>query len=238
MGPVETVDHGDGPLVLTCEHATNHLPDGWHWGPDAWLSETHWAWDPGAAVVTRELALRFGSRAVLAGFSRLVVDPNRPLDSDTLIRRDADGQVITLNASVDEAGLRARIDGFWRPFHDTVDRVVGGSSAPVVLSVHSFTPVYEGHVRDVQIGVLYDREEALGTVLADRLSGSWVTRHNEPWSGRGGLMYSPDRHATAHGRRALEIELRQDLLADPRVLPRLVDDVEAGIRRVLTALGR
>ncbi len=206
------------PLVLTCEHASEALPSGFAWPPeDLWLCGTHWAFDLGAAALTRELAEQLGAGAVLAGFSRLVVDPNRPLDSDTLVRSLAEGRTIAMNAHVDEASLAGRLV-CWHAYHAALDSLFAVSRAPLALSLHSFTPVYEGRVRTVEIGVLFDREEALAIELHERfLNAGFAARLNEPYSGREGLIYSVSSHASVSGRRALELEVRQDLALDSRV---------------------
>lgn len=229
--PVELIDEGAaGPIVLTCEHASNRLPDGWGWGEDAWLAPTHWAWDPGAAAFTAALARRFQARAALASFSRLVIDPNRPLDSETLIRVEAEGRRVGLNHGLGPTDRHERVERCWTPFHAAADRVVASSPASLLVSIHSFTPVYEGQVREVELGVLFDEDEALAHRLIAELSPSgFAVRANEPYSGRGGLMYSASKHARAHGKAALELELRQDLLADPAGFARLLDAVERGL---------
>ncbi len=208
---------GDGPVVLTCEHASVAMPAPWVWPvADRWLVGTHWSYDPGAADLTRRLAEIAGWPAVMSRFSRLLVDPNRPLHDPTLFRAQAEGRVIHLNAGVSPADRERRIERFWAPYHEVADRVVGGSAAEVVCGVHSFTPVYEGHRREVEVGVLFNDDEDLARrVATPLLDAGYHVRLNEPWSGRDGLIYGPERHARAHGRLALEIEVRQDLAADP-----------------------
>jgi len=211
------------PLVLTCEHGSEALPLGFALeGGDAWLRGTHWAFDLGAAELTRELAERLGAGAVVAGFSRLVVDPNRPLDSDTLVRDVAEGRTIAMNDDVDAGSLERRL-ALWRAYHVALDRLFLASRAPLALSVHSFTPVYEGAVREVEVGVLFDREEALAAELCARFrEAGFEARLNEPYSGKLGLIYSVSAHAAVSGRRALELELRQDLAVRPEVRARVV----------------
>ncbi len=223
MSVVETIAERDAqaPLLLSCEHASQALP-GWSLpDEDHWLVGTHWAYDLGAAELTRELAELTGAAAVLAGFSRLVVDPNRPLDSPTLFRDRAEGRSIAFNRALDDAERERRI-GCWRAYHEALDRMFATSRAPLALSLHTFTPLYEGASRSMEIGVLFDREEALAAELHRRLSAAgFAARLNEPYSGREGLIYAVDRHATDHGRRALELELRQDLSVDPAVRRRI-----------------
>lgn len=236
MSPFRRIEAADPkvPLVLSCEHASNELPAPWRWpDADARLVDDHWAWDPGAAALTTALAARLGVPAVLAGFTRLLVDPNRPLDSETLFRTHADGEPVRINAAIDDAERERRISGWYQPYHQAFDDMVVAHPGFDVLSLHSFTPVYEGDVREVQLGVLWDADVALGETflrhLADTHDG---VRANEPYSGRNGLMYSPQHHATQRGRRAVELEVRNDLLATADGVARVATVVEQVIRAV------
>lgn len=211
------------PLMLTCEHASAKLPAPYAWPRgDAWLAHTHWAVDLGAADLTRELAEAMGASAVLCGFSRLLIDPNRPLGSPTSIRMRAEGRTIELNASVDAVERRRRV-AYWEGYHHGAESAARDSEAPVLFAVHSFTPVYEGQQRELSIGVLFDHEEAAAERLARWLEPLGPVRLNEPYSGRDGLIYSAQRHADASGKRPLEIEVRQDLAAEPRFRAELIE---------------
>ncbi|MCA9570745.1 MAG: N-formylglutamate amidohydrolase [Myxococcales bacterium] len=226
----EVFRSGDGTsdVVFTCEHASDHLPR--PWGDDAWLRPTHWAVDLGIAPFTRELIERLGSRGVFAGFSRLLIDANRPLYSRTLFRDEAEGRPVHLNHELDDEERLARILGWWQPFHDAADAMLAEAPAKILLSMHSFTPVYEGHVREVEIGVLFDDEEELAHRIAALLQPSgYAVRLNEPYTGKGGMMFSCYKHAHDHGLRGIELELRQDLLADPVHYARLLGIVHEAI---------
>lgn len=211
--------------MISCEHAYARLPRGWTWpAEDRHVVESHWAYDIGAAELCHDLAQASGAPAVLAGFSRLLIDPNRPLDSATLFRGETDGVPLQLNASID-GDERARRVAYWEAYHDEVDRVLALSPARVLLAVHTFTPEYEGQKREVQLGVLFDKEQSLAEVMAQQLAGELdiEVRLNEPYSGKRGLIYSADLHAERNARRALEIEVRQDLAVDVAFRARLVD---------------
>ena len=200
-------------LAITCEHASERLPDPWGWPEqDLWLAGTHWAYDIGAAALAQRLAEMMSAPAVLSRFSRILADPNRPESSPELFRKRAEGRVIALNQTIDDREQRLAL---WRAYHDAADRMLRNCQAPVAFAVHSFTPEYEGEKRDIEIGVLFDRDEAPARRLADHLrTFAKDVRLNEPYSGKRGLAYSVDRHARAHGRAALEIEVRQDLCGD------------------------
>jgi predicted N-formylglutamate amidohydrolase len=218
--------NGAPSLLLTCEHASERLPSPWSWpAEDAWLVGTHWAYDLGAADLARELSAAESVVAVLSRFSRLLVDPNRPEHAPDLFRRTAEGRMVALNAHVHEKDKERRMAMF-HAFHDAVDREVARSTASVLLAVHTFTPIYEGKPRAVEVGVLFDREEALAERLRAALDEQgFRVEMNEPYSGKQGLMYSVERHAQKHGRRAVELEVRQDLAVDPRARARVIDAV-------------
>jgi predicted N-formylglutamate amidohydrolase len=225
---ISSFDEPDPRLLLTCEHASERFPAPFTWpAGDASLRGTHWAFDLGAEDLCRDLARAFLSTAILARFSRLIADPNRPEDAADLFRKVADGRPVHLNAAITATERRARMK-LWTRYHDAVDVEVRNSTAPLLLSVHTFTPVYEGTRRTLEVGVLFDDDSELAVALRDALRESaFLTELNEPYSGREGLMYAVDRHAKAHGRRAIEIEVRQDLACD------------AGARRrVVAAIGR
>lgn len=208
----------DARVLVTCEHATQRMPLGWEWPDrDRRLIDTHWAFDLGAAEMARDFAAAMGAVAILSRFSRLLVDPNRPEDSPTLFRELAEGEPVVLNTTLlDETERRARIERLLRPYHAAVDRELSASRAEMVVAIHTFTPVYEGQPRSLEVGVLYDRDEALAEQVAEVLVQRGLKAElNEPYSGKDGLMYAADRHAHAHGRRSVEFEVRQDLATDP-----------------------
>ncbi len=230
---------GNSPVVLTCEHATNRLPSDWDWHDDDHrLVHDHWAYDLGIGDLTRRVAHALGSSAVLSRFSRLLIDPNRPLDSATLFRDTADGEPVRLNVDLDDRDRRLRIDDYYTPFHETIDRVVHANPGPLMVSLHSFTPNYEGgSTRPMEIGVLFDHDEALARSVAPVFEQrGFKTALNEPYTGKNGLMYSVQSHASRAGRAALELEIRQDLATDPRQQDRLVEAIVAMTEDALSKL--
>ncbi len=235
--PVEWIP-GSGSVLLTCEHASQRMPEGYRWPEaDGHLLGTHWAYDLGAADLTRELAAALGAPAVLSRFSRLLADPNRPEDSETLFRAQAEGLPVALNTQF-EGGVHPeekerRLVELYRPYHRAVDRLMAESEATVAFSVHSFTPLYEGQRRALEVGILFDTEEKGSLVLVDALQqAGYVAAANEPYSGKLGLMYCVEHHGLRHGKRPIEIEVRQDLAEDAVARARLLKVLAPALQRI------
>ena len=217
---------GNARVLLICEHASNRLPAPWVWPEaDRWLVNSHWAIDLGIAAITKALADELGATAVLSRFSRLLVDPNRKPGSPDLFRTVADGRDVALNQDLSADEQAERIGRLYQPYHDVIDELMRASDGCFLLSMHSFTPVYEGAPpRWMDVGILFDDEDALAARVAPLVKGHGLTTAlNEPYTGKGGMMYAAQSHADRHRWRALEIEVRQDRATNPSYRPRIVD---------------
>ena len=215
----------EGGVFVTCEHASERMPEPWSW-PDAdrRLLGTHWASDLGAADLAREYAAETRTVAVLSRFSRLLCDPNRGELEPSLFRDVAERAPVHLNREISPSDRERRLHHYHRPFRAAVAREIDRHQGlHTLLSVHSFTPLYEGQPRWLEIGVLFDREEELGEQLVSAFArAGFHTRPNEPYSGKDGLIHSAALHADRVGIRAVELEVRQDLAVDPAFRARLL----------------
>lgn len=210
-----------GRWLVTCDHASNAVPDwvgGGTLGLPAEEMARHIAHDPGAAGVTRALAAALDSPALLSTFSRLVIDPNRGEDDPTLLMRLYDGTVIPGNRHSDAAELGQRLDRLYRPYHAAYARLAARRADTVICAIHSFTPQLRGRPpRPWHVGVLHSHRDsrlALPLIARLRAEPDLCVGDNEPYSGHlpGDAI---DRHALAHGRPNVLVELRQDLIATP-----------------------
>lgn len=226
-----TFGDGSAGIVMTCEHASERVPEefareaGFEWPEhDRWLRGTHWAYDLGAEAIALEHAALVGARLVCARFSRLLVDPNRPTSSDTLFRDVAEGRAISMNSDLSERARALRMERLYAPFHAAVDRAVAASTgAEIVFAVHTFTNEYEGQRRSLEVGILFDREDALAARVIEGIrAAGFDVAANEPWSGKAGLIHVASHHGDRYGKRALELEVRQDLAENPAFRARLV----------------
>jgi predicted N-formylglutamate amidohydrolase len=218
--PVETIPGNPGAgVLLICDHATNEMPAAYG---DLGLScpdlDRHIAWDIGAAEVTRRLAGRLGAPAVLTRFSRLLIDPNRGQDDPTLVMRLSDGRVIPGNACADAAEIAKRCRLYWQPYRRAVsaeiEAMMAQGTIPVLLSLHSFTPIWKGTERPWPVGILWDSDARLARPLIEALTATGLlVGDNEPYDGalQGDTL---DTEATRRGLAGCLIEIRQDLIAE------------------------
>jgi predicted N-formylglutamate amidohydrolase len=202
------------PLLFVCDHASRALPPAYGTlGLDEQLLATHIGWDIGAGAVTRTLAAAYGAAAVLGRWSRLLIDLNRGPDDPTLVMRLSDGSPVPGNAHVDAEEIAHRLAMFHAPYHAAIAGQTARLGAKAVLvSVHSFTPVWKTVPRPWEVGVLYDRDTRLAAPLMEELAkAGFMVGDNEPYHGAldGDTL---NRHGTAKGLPHVLVEIRQDLV--------------------------
>ncbi|MFQ5973871.1 MAG: N-formylglutamate amidohydrolase [Alphaproteobacteria bacterium] len=229
-----------GRVLLICDHASRVVPTSLdRLGLDDAVLRRHIGWDIGAGDVTRRLAELLDAPAVLGGFSRLVIDNNRGLDDPTSIPEISDGVLISGNRGISDTERRARVRQVFEPYHDAIEdmieRLSTGGVTPVLLSVHTFTPVMRGVERPWHFGLLWTRDPRVARPLIERLGDEpgVVVGDNEPYSARDGYGFSMERHAAERGYPHALIELRQDLIDTPKGVALWTERLHRALRDVL-----
>ena len=238
LPPVRT----DSQLLFICDHAANALPPAYgRLGLEVGVFGTHIASDIGVATVTRVLAARFGASAILARWSRLLIDLNRGADDPTLVMKLSDGCIVPDNAAAGADEVIRRLEMFHAPYHDAIAQEIAamriGGVMPVIVSMHSFTPVWKGWKRPWEIGILWDRDARLARPMIAHLErAGFVVGDNEPYSGEleNDSLY---RHATMAGLPHVLVEIRQDLITDDRAATAFADRLKPVIERALAEMG-
>ena len=189
------------------------------------------------AVVAEGLARHLGGAYFACGFSRLIVDVNRDLHSPDLIPTVSDQIPVPGNQMLSEADRAARIDKYHEPYHKRLAGAVaeletrGGE--PLAISVHSFTPVLNGISREVQMGVLWDKDSRLSDIFIEEFrAAGYLTGDNEPYSGRAPQDFTIDHHAEEIDLPHVGIEVRQDLIDDVAG----VDEVAPVMQRIIESI--
>jgi len=212
---------GHSPFLLTSDHFGRALPKSLG---DLGLSESeltrHIAWDIGIAAVARTLSERLNAHLIAQRYSRLVIDCNRPFSSPSSIPLISEATTIPGNEGLTRQAIEARRREVFDPYHGRITEVIerrAASGLPTVLvSLHSFTPVYAGIKRPWHVGTLYQRDTRLPPLLlkALRAQTDLVVGDNEPYAVSNETDYTIPVHGEARGLMNTGIEIRQDMIGD------------------------
>jgi predicted N-formylglutamate amidohydrolase len=213
---------GAGDFLIVCEHASKFIPASFAGlGLDDAALKSHIAWDPGALAVAETLSSLLDAPLVAQRVSRLLYDCNRPPNSDGAVPVVSEIYPVPGNSGLSAAERQARVDRFYLPFRDTLaaclDERINSGRAPVMVTVHSFTPVYKGEQRAVELGILHDRDARLADVLFEttKAGADLIVRRNEPYGPVDGVTHTLIEHGVARGLLNVMLEIRNDLIADP-----------------------
>jgi predicted N-formylglutamate amidohydrolase len=213
---------GTSDFFLTADHAGRAVPRSLgDLGVPASEWERHIAWDIGIAAVTARLSRALDAVAVLQNYSRLVIDCNRRPDWDSSIPTISEHTEIPGNRGLSEAERAARRREIFAPYHDRIadllDRRALAGRRTALIAMHSFTPIFKGERRSVEVGILYNRDTRLAAILLDLLreEGDLVVGDNAPYAITDTSDYTVPVHGEARGLPHVEIEIRQDLIANP-----------------------
>ncbi len=213
--------HGSSRFVFFCDHASNHIPaplNGLGLPPSE--LERHIAWDIGAAGITEALSEIFDAPAILCNTSRLVIDCNRQLDAPDLVPEISDGTVIPGNLHLSETAKAARIERWFHPYHNAGESIllerVSRNVESIVISIHSMTASLAGQPRPWEIALSshLDRSWTDPVLAALRRPGGIVVGDNQPYNLDPDVDYTIPFHAMRRGLPHLQVEFRQDLIAE------------------------
>lgn len=229
------------PLVIACEHASRHVPsDLADLGVDAAALASHAAWDIGAAHVARVIGELMQAPVVEGGISRLVYDCNRPPSAPDAIPARSEVFDIPGNRNLDEATRADRFRRVHEPYHAALaetcrqQKAKSGQSV-ALITIHSFTPVYLGQQREVELGFLHDATPALAQAAfnTELGRGIWRAALNAPYAAADGVTHTLARHAEAEGRLSVMVEIRNDLIAEDDAGTRMAAHLAETLRAAL-----
>jgi predicted N-formylglutamate amidohydrolase len=222
--PAEVVNAaGRAPICLVCEHASAVIPASLGTlGLASGHRYSHAVWDIGAEALARDLSRRLDAPLVLARVSRLVQDLNRPPDAPGAMPVQSGDIPVPGNRDLPDAARAARTAEIYEPFHARLSEMLDGfATPPAFVTIHSFTPCWNGRTRRTELGLLHDADDRLAKAMLAQADGSLVTELNEPYSAQDGVTHTLARHATARGLINVMIEVRNDLLDGDRAVERV-----------------
>ena len=214
----------DSNFLLICDHASNHIPEIYNnLGLDRKVLDTHIAYDIGAKEVAENISHCIQCPLIMTDFSRLLIDVNRGIDDPTLIMKISDGNIIKGNKNISFLSnceeKKKRINNYYNLYHKKISEIITSSIKnkifPSIISIHSFTPLFSGNERSVELGVLWDKDNRLPDIFFKYLKEetNLTIGDNNPYVGylKNDSLY---KHATSRGLSNVLIEIRQDLISD------------------------
>jgi len=233
-------DHGKACVLLVADHASPYFPaDMNQLGLADWVLEQHVCCDLGSDMLARFLADNLDAQAVLAGFSRLIIDPNRQLDDPSACPEVSDGIAIPGNIGLDAESKAQRVQSFFKPYHDAIsarlEALEQRDLVPAMISIHTCTPVFDRIVRPWHIGIMWDKDSRISSPLIKHFNqlDEICIGDNEPYSGRHPHDFTIDYHAEPAGLPHVGIEVRQDLVMDSEGARKWAGILADGLKNIL-----
>lgn len=241
--PAPLVVNRDGisPVIVVCEHASCFIPPELNsLGLDAGSLKSHIAWDPGALAVAEGISNKLDAVLVASQISRLVYDCNRPPGAAGAIPAKSEIFDIPGNQKLGQAERDSRIAQVYEPFRAGLASVIAAANDPaIIVTIHSFTPIYDGKTRDVELGILHDTDSRLADAML--MNTHWHTsldvRRNEPYGPDDGVTHTLRENAIAAGLHNVMIEIRNDLVTTPREQDAMAATLSGWIISALRELG-
>lgn len=235
---------GRSPFLLACDHYGRLIPRVLgDLGVPAAERMRHIAWDIGIAGVAEALSGHLDAHLIAQRYSRLVIDCNRPPEVPSSIPRLSEATAIPGNEGLAGDAVAARRQAIFQPYHrrigEVIERRLREGVPTVLVSLHSFTPVYAGVARPWHVGTLYHRDIRLPPLLLEllRAEPGLVVGDNEPYAVSDETDYTIPVHGEARGLMNSGLEIRQDLIADragqrqwAHRLARILGEIEATLR--------
>lgn len=213
---------GTSDFMFTADHAGKLIPRSLgNLGVAAPDLERHIAWDIGIAGVTEQLSAALDATAALQTYSRLVIDCNRDPSWPSAMPVLSEFTDVPGNRDLTDSARALRTAEIFRPYHDRIasliDARVASGKPTILVAMHSFTPVFKGEPREIEVGILYFRRTRLAEIMLDllRQEPDLTVGENAPYALTEASDYSIPFHADRRGLEHIEIEIRQDLIATP-----------------------
>ena len=211
-----------GPFLFTAEHACATIPVAVQQTDEPFL-KTHWAVDIGILPLMKLLCDQNSAQGIYTKYSRLWIDTNRAPNQEGLIKTHIESVPLSFNQNLTEQDRKERLLHVHEEYHHAISSAIEAHpQTPFPVSLHSFTPIWNHHIRTMDIGVLFDRDEEIAHTCTRLLrEEGFFVEENQPYSGKNGLIYSAHRHGTKSDIPYIELEFNQSILCTPQRIKRV-----------------
>lgn len=230
-------------FILVCEHAVHFIPPELNdLGLDKATINSHVGSDLGALAVAKLMAEQLNAPLVASQISRLVYDCNRPPEEPSAMPETCEIYDIVGNKNLSQAARDERTQKYYMPFTNllsqTIEQQMSNGNLPVIVTIHSFTGIYYGKPRAVEIGILHDEDTrfADAMLLAAKDCSNFKFERNEPYGPQDGVTHTLKLHALKNGLLNVMIEVRNDLIANEQDQVKVAKTLSKYVQNALNEL--
>jgi predicted N-formylglutamate amidohydrolase len=204
-------------IILTCEHAGNKIPSAWQkkFLPPKEILESHRGIDIGAKKIAVHLEKALKCPFFIYENTRLLIELNRSLHHPKLFSE--------FSKHLREEEKQKLIETLYLPYRTAVEKEIRKRKPVIHLGIHSFTPIFEGVERDIDIGLLYDpkrkKEREFCLALKNKLPKEYRVKLNRPYLGKAdGFTTHLRKLFKENEYLGIEIEVNQKIAAQIEVI--------------------
>lgn len=232
-------------FILVCEHASNFIPaDLDELNVSEKVVNSHVGWDLGALAVAKKMAKSLNAPLVASGISRLVYDCNRPPEAPSATPAKCEVYDIIGNQNLSEAARDKRTQKYYLPFYNLLTQTIKDqtlkNNQPVIVTIHSFTGIYYGKPRDVEIGILHDDDTKFADAMLDAAKNDdkFNFERNKPYGPEDGVTHTLKLHGLENGLMNVMIEVRNDLIANQQDQAMVAETLSKYIQEALNIINK
>ena len=209
-------------ILFIADHASNYIPKSLdNLGLNKNLFNTHIAYDLGIKELCINLSKLLKSKFITGEYSRLIIDLNRGLSDPTLIPEIVDRKIIPKNIKLSKNEKRNRISEVYNRYHNNIKRTIKSDHITILISLHSFNPIFKNKKRNIHFGILSNQDRRLSNyIITEMRQRGLKVGDNEPYEGNliGDTMY---KHGLKNNLYHTLIEVRNDLLSSSTKIHRV-----------------
>ena len=229
----------ESQILIVVDHASNFIPkENNKLGLPNSLLNQHIAFDIGIKELSLDLSNRLQCNTIQGKYSRLLIDLNRDLDDPTVIPEIVDGKIIPGNIGLSKSEVQLRVTKIYNKYHHEIDRIIRNEKVKVILSLHSFNPIFKSKKRLLEFGILSNEDKNLSNIIINQLRFQKLNvGDNMPYKGNliGDTMY---RHGLRNNLPHALIEVRNDLLSNASKIKRISNLLHDTIAESLKQLAK
>ena len=212
----------ENKILIIADHASNYVPKEYNkLGLSNFFLNQHIAFDIGIKELSLDLSNQLKCRIIQGKYSRLLIDLNRDLDDPTVIPEIVDRKIIPGNIGLSKSEVRLRVKKIYNKYHHQIDQTIKNEKIKVILSLHSFNPIFKNKKRLLEFGILSNEDKNLSSIIIDQLRMQQLNvGDNKPYKGNL-IGDSMCRHGLRNKLPHALIEVRNDLLSNPTKIKRV-----------------